>query len=307
MDAPFTGPSHGVSTGPPPRYVLIQPVRDEGDYLPRTLACLVAQTIRPAKLVIVDDGSTDATGAIAEAAAAEHPWIEVIHRRDRGERSVGPGVVDAFYAGYETLGDFAYDFVGKIDGDISFGERYFEIILDRFRRNPRLGAASGKVFMPVGDRLVPERMIDEQVSGTMQFFRRPCFEAVGGFVRGVLWDVIDGHRARMLGWEAWSFPDPEIRILHHRLMGSSHRSIVHGRLRWGRGNYFMGTHPLYAIASGVYRMAERPFIIGGLCIMLGYLLAFLGRAPRYEDSAFRRHLRAWQLRRLGLGGRRSKA
>jgi len=143
-------------------------------------------------------------------------------------------------------------------------------------------------------------MIDDQVAGQVKFHRKECFEQIGGFVREVMWDGIDGHRARMLGWEARSFRDPELRIIHHRLMGSSQRSIIHGRLRWGRGQYFMGTHPLYIIASGINRMRERPFIIGGLLIILGYFLAWLRGVPRYEDSAFRRELHRWQLKRLHL-------
>jgi glycosyltransferase involved in cell wall biosynthesis len=283
-----------------PRYVLIMPVRDEANYLQQTLDAITAQTVLPARLIIVDDGSTDATGEIAKRAAAKHAWIEVIHRTDRGVRSVGPGVIEAFYEGYQNLGDFDYEFLCKVDGDVTFGERYFEMLLKRFRQNPKLGAASGKVYLPIGGQLVSERMIDEQVIGAVKFYRRSCFEAIGGFVCAVMWDVIDGHRARMVGWEAWSFPDPELRIIHHRLMGSSHKSVIHGRLRWGRGNYFMGSHPLYVIASGVYRMAERPFIIGGICIILGYVLAFLRQSPQYNDHAFREYLHTWQLRRLGL-------
>lgn len=286
----------GLSTS---RYVLIMPVRDEARYLQQTLDAIAAQTVLPSKLLIVNDGSTDATGEIAERAAVKHAWIDVIHRADRGVRSVGPGVMEAFYEGYRHLHNVDYEFLGKVDGDVTFGARYFEILLERFRCNPRLGAASGKIYVLLGQRLVPERMIDEQVHGAVKFLRRTCFEAIGGFVRGLMWDVIDGHRARMLGWEAWSFADPELRIIHHRLMGSSHKSVMHGRLRLGRANYFMGSHGLYVIASGVYRMRERPFIIGGLCIMLGYLSAFLRRDPRYDDDAFRAYLHSWQLRRLG--------
>jgi biofilm PGA synthesis N-glycosyltransferase PgaC len=279
---------------------LIMPVRDEANYLEQTLDAITTQTMPPTKLIIVDDGSTDATSAIAKRAAAKYAWIDVIHRADRGTRSVGPGVIEAFYEGYRSLGDFDYEFLCKVDGDVTFGERYFEILLERFRLTPKLGAASGKVYLQVGNRLVPERMIDEQVAGQVKFYRRTCFEAIGGFVHAVMWDVIDGHRARMLGWEAWSFSDPELRIIHHRLMGSSHKSVIHGRLRWGRGNYFMGSHPLYVIASGVYRMAERPFVAGGICIILGYVFAFLQQYPRHDDRAFREYLRTWQLQRLGL-------
>src|SRR5690606_6889316 len=158
---------------------------------------------------------------------------------------------------YEALRTTNYTYIAKIDGDCSFGETYFERILDIMEHDPRLGGASGKVFNPVGDQLFEERIIDEMVSGQIHLWRRSAWEDIGGFVREVMWDGITFHRARMCGWKTRSFHDPELRILHHRLMGSSEKNIIHGRLRWGRGQWFMGTHPLYIMASGINRMRER--------------------------------------------------
>ena len=81
------------------------------------------------------------------------------------------------------------------------------------------------------------------------------------------------------GWETRSFRDEELRIIHHRLMGSSHKSIYFGRARWGRGQWFMGTHPLYVLASGVWRLRERPYVIGGMFIVGGIHQGVDGRRP----------------------------
>ena len=283
------------------KYVLIATVRDEEAYLQRCIDCITHQTILPDELVIVDDGSTDATGAIADAAAAEYPWIHVVHRTDRGERKVGGGVVNTFYEGYESLNTDDYAYLCKIDGDLSFPETYFEDLMAKFEADPRLGGASGKTWNPKGDTLVEERLGDEMVAGQVNFWRRECWEQGGGYVREIMWDGIVYHRARMNGWKSQNFRDENLKIIHHRLMGSSHKNIYHGRLRWGHGQWFMGTHPLYILASGVFRMRERPYVAGGLCIVLGYIRAWLQRVPRYGDLPFRKQLRAWQLRRLGLG------
>ena len=80
-----------------PCYVVVTPVRDEAARLQRTIDSVVAQTMRPAEWLIVDDGSGDATPAIATRAARMHPWIHLHCRRDRGERKLGGGVVEAFY------------------------------------------------------------------------------------------------------------------------------------------------------------------------------------------------------------------
>ncbi len=291
------------------RYLVIMPTRNEEKLLQNTLDCLAKQTLLPARCVIVDDGSTDATGSIADDNAAKHPWISVVHRPDRGVRKVGGGVIEAFYAGYDSINPKDFDYICKLDADLTFSERYFELIIEKLEADPKLAAASGKVWNPsLGmDKLFEEGIIDEQVSGAAKFYRREAFEDIGGFVKEVMWDGIDFHRARMFGWKTWSFRDDDLRLFHHRLMGSTHKSIYHGRRRWGRGQWFMGTHPLYILASGVFRMRERPFVVGGAMIVAGYVQAALEGAPRYDDPRFRRHLHAWQLKRLGLSALAPKA
>jgi hypothetical protein len=65
----------------------------------------------------------------------------------------------------------------------------------------------------------------------------------------------------------------------------------------------MGTHPLYILAIGAYRTGERPFVIGGALIVLGYLKGWITATRRYDFPGFRRSLHAWQLERLKLGRR----
>jgi cellulose synthase/poly-beta-1,6-N-acetylglucosamine synthase-like glycosyltransferase len=290
---------------PRPAILVVSPVKDEAEYLQRTVDSMVAQRHRAATWLIVDDGSTDDTAAIADRAAADHPWIRVLHRTPGTARRVGPGVIEALYAGLELADLDAYDFVCKLDGDLEFGPDYFATLMDRFAADPRLGTISGKTHIPVGGRFVLERTGDEFSHGVAKLYRRECFQEIGGFVRQVMWDGIDCHRCRMLGWKATSDPDPRLAIKHLRQMGSSHKSVYHGRRRWGRGQYFMGTHPLYILGIAAYRTAERPWVLGGLNILLGYLGAWARREPRYDDPQFRRHLHRWQLdelrRRFGLG------
>ncbi|HOD51863.1 MAG TPA: glycosyltransferase [Candidatus Hydrogenedentes bacterium] len=282
-------------------YVIVITARDEAKYLQGTIDSIAGQTLLPVELVIVDDGSKDETGAIADAAAAQYPWVHVVHRPDRGERKVGAGVVETFYAGYEALQTRSFAYQCKLDGDLTLPPGYFEGIVKKMEADATLGGASGKVFNPVGEgAFKEERIIDDMVSGAVNFWRRACWEQIGGYVRMVMWDGIAMHRARMFGWHTRSFRDKDLEIIHHRLMGSSHKNILHGRMRWGRGQWFMGCHPLYIIASGINRMFERPYIVGGICIMAGYFSSMIKGAEQYDDPEFRKYLHAWQLKRLGL-------
>src|SRR5262245_46039096 len=95
------------------RYCLITPCRDEARYARRTLDAVVRQTVLPALWLIVDDGSTDATPSILAEYARRFAFIRVITRPDRGDRKLGGGVIEAFYAGYDAIDPSSYDFVCK--------------------------------------------------------------------------------------------------------------------------------------------------------------------------------------------------
>ena len=269
----------------------------------RTLDSVARQTVPPALWVVVDDGSTDETPAILEEYAARLPYLRVVRREDRGRRSVGPGVIEAFYAGLDTVavGDFSY--LCKLDLDLELPPRYFELIMQRMEAEPRLGTASGKPYFvdSKSGALVSEGCGDEMSVGATKFYRTTCFEEIGGFARQTMWDGIDCHRCRMLGWVAQSSDEEELRYIHLRPMGSSEKGIWTGRVRWGRGQYFMGTTPLYLVASAVYRMSRRPFLIGGLGLLWGYFTSAARRADRYDDPEFRRFLNAYQRQSLLRG------
>ena len=288
------------------RYLLISPCRDEAEYLQITIDSVVAQTVRPTKWLIVDDGSTDETPRILARAAEKYPFIEVVRREDRGKRSVGPGVIDAFYHGLSEVSLDDYDYVCKFDTDLEFGPRYFERALEEFERDPWLGTISGKLHLRnERGELEIERTGDENSVGPVKLFRTQCFKDIGGFVREVCWDGIDGHMARMKGWVACSIDDPELRIVHLRQMGSSHVSLWHGRQRWGRGKYFMGSAPYYVAAVSLYRMAEKPYLLSGLGILLGYVKASLRDAPRMQDAAYLAFLRKFERDSLLFGKSRT--
>jgi len=261
-----------------------------------TLDSVIAQTVKPSLWVIVDDGSTDETPVILAEYASRYNFIKIIYRKNRGHRSVGPGVIEAFYAGYAVVQIEDFDFICKLDLDLELPPHYFEILIKRMNENPRLGTCSGKPYFidKRSGKLVSEKCGDENSVGMTKFLRKECFQQIGGFVRQVMWDGIDGHRCRMLGWLARSWDEPDLRFIHLRPMGSSQKGILTGRMRHGYGQYFMGTGLTYMTVSALYRMIRPPFIIGGLAMWWGYVQSMLSGKERLKDPAFRSFLRKYQ-------------
>lgn len=286
-------------------YVLISPCRNEAAYMRQTLDSVIAQSTCPSKWVIVDDGSTDETPQILAEYARQHEWIKIVTRTDRGRREVGPGVIEAFYAGYETISPDDYTYLCKLDLDLRLPERYFEILMGRMEDKPLIATCSGKAYIEENGHLVNERHGDETSLGMTKFYRISCFKAIGGFVREVMWDGIDCHCCRMKGWIACSWDEPELRFVHLRPMGSSQQDIYTGRMRHGYGQYFMGTGLLFMVASAIYRMNEKPYVLGSLAILWGWIKSALQGKPRYNDLEFRHFLRRYQMRALLIGKKRA--
>lgn len=273
------------------RLLVISPVRNEEQYLERCIEAVVRQSLRPTVWIIVDDGSNDGTRVIAQRAAERHDWIRLVCRLDRGSRAVGAGVVDAFLDGYAEGASVRSDYVCKLDADIVLPGTYFETVIERMDAQPRLGSASGKPYYvnETGAR-VSERIGDDVSVGAVKMYKRRCLEQIGGLVRGVMWDGIDCHRARIMGWCVRSWDDPAVSFEHLRPMGASERGIVVGRIRWGRGQYYMGTGPVWMIVSATYRMLTPPLLIGGVAMLWGYLSSAVSRAQRLADPELRQFL-----------------
>jgi glycosyltransferase involved in cell wall biosynthesis len=299
---------------------LITPCRDEARYGRRTLESVVRQSVPPALWIIVDDGSKDTTPQLLAEYAARFPFIRVLTRPDRGDRKLGGGVIDAFYAGYDTIDPDEFDYVCKLDLDLDLPPRYFEILMRRMEAEPRIGTCSGKAYFPAREDgatvqlplydtrgFISEMIGDENSLGMIKFYRTNCFRQIGGFTRELMWDGIDGHRCRQLGWLALSWDDPELRFIHLRPMGTSHKNWWTGRQRHGFGQYFMGTSPIYMLAAAAFRMTRPPRVVGGLAILYGYFKSMARRNPRYGNAEFRRFLRRYQCSALLRGKARATA
>ena len=275
-------------------YAVITPVRDEEEHLVSTLDSMIAQTVLPRAWIIVDDGSTDRTPQILDDYAGRYPWITVVRRADRGFRKSGGGVVEAFNYGLSTL-QADWDFLVKFDGDLTFEPTYFESCLREFAADGRLGIGGGVIcYVENGEKSFEEAPAFH-VRGATKIYRKACWEAIGGLMQAPGWDTFDEVKANSCGWTTRSFPD--LHLVHQRETGAADgawRSLV----KYGRANYICGYLPLFMLLKCVKRLARRPYFLGSLGLMAGYVGAYLTGVPQVDDPAAVRYLRRQQLNRL---------
>jgi poly-beta-1,6-N-acetyl-D-glucosamine synthase len=277
------------------RYVVITPVRDEEEFVGSTIEVVCRQTVRPAEWVIVNDGSTDRTGEIIDQYAARFPWIRAIHRTNRGFRKSGGGVVEAFYDGYRTLQSDDWDFIVKLDGDLTFALDYFEKCFAHFDNEPQLGIGGGEIYHDLTGNMKVEAQPKFHVRGATKIYRKACWEAIGGLWVAPGWDTIDEVKANMLGWGTRSFQD--LPLHHHRLTGAA-EGHLRDRMKHGVACYVSGYHPLFVAASCVYRLFKKPYVIGSAAMLYGFVKSYFTKTPQVDDARMITYLRGQQLRRL---------
>jgi cellulose synthase/poly-beta-1,6-N-acetylglucosamine synthase-like glycosyltransferase len=283
------------------RYVIVTPARNEAAFIELTIKSVVSQTMRPIKWIIVSDGSKDRTDEIVNSYAVEHSWIELVRMPERSERHFA-GKVHAFNAGYDRIKTLDYDVVVGMDGDISFDEDYFSFLLGKLENNPSLGL----VGTPFKDSSTYDyRFVSiEHVSGACQVFRRACFEQIGGYVPaksgGV--DHIAVLTARMKGWKTRTFTDKI--CLHHRQIGSAGHGPLKAKFKIGSLDYALGGHPLWELFRTAYQMTKKPYVVGGLTLLAGFVSATIRGAERSispELVSFRRKEQMLRLRQFLVG------
>jgi glycosyltransferase involved in cell wall biosynthesis len=279
-------------------YVLITPAHNEEAYIEGTIKSMISQTVLPKKWIIVSDGSTDRTDEIVKSYLSDHPWMELVRRPEHADRQFA-AKVQAFNAGYEKVKSLIYDIIGNLDADLTFDKDYMEYLLEKFNEDQGLGVAGTPFIENEDDKGYDFNYANiEHVSGACQLFRRPCFEAIGGYVPirggGIDWTAVT--TARMKGWKTRTFTE---RVLfHHRSMGTAKSNLFSAHFKQGKKDYYVGGHPLWEFFRALFNMKRPPYIVGGILLMAGYFYGALLRTKRPSSPELVKFYRREQMNRL---------
>jgi biofilm PGA synthesis N-glycosyltransferase PgaC len=279
-------------------YVLVTAARNEKDFIELVIKSVVAQTVRPLMWVIVSDRSIDGTDEIVCRYAQKYPFIRLVRNDKPSERNTA-AKVHAISVGIKVLEQTEYAYFGNLDADISFGETYFETLLRHFENDHTLGVIGGRIFQ-MSDRgsTLENKASAESVAGAIQFFRKDCFDQIGGYqpIVGGMEDGIAEITARYHGWRTRSFED--LPVLHHRELGTVGRSVYQARFTGGLTEYVVGFTFTYHAVRALSRLFERPYLIGAILVLSGYMWGLLSRPPKVIPYALIRFIRREHMTKL---------
>ncbi|MAU16530.1 MAG: glycosyl transferase family 2 [Muricauda sp.] len=271
------------------RINIIIPAHNEASFLKDCLDSFVAQTYLPNELIIVDDNSSDDTFKIAQSYAQKYDWIKVLQRNSVDEHIPGKKVVDTFNFGMEHTSE--YDLVGKFDADIVLPPNYFELIVNQFQANWKLGMCSGLLFIKKENGWVYENIADKShIRGPIKLYHKACFNKIGGLRPGVGWDTVDTLLAKYHDFETLTLPELHVRHL---------RPTGHG---YSSKNYQSKGEALYKMRYGIVltkiaalKMAWQAKSLSlYFQVILGYLKAAIKKIPRYVSSQEGKFIRSYR-------------
>ncbi|MEJ5378453.1 MAG: glycosyltransferase family 2 protein [bacterium] len=281
------------------RYVLITPARNEEAFIRFTIESVISQTVLPECWVIVSDGSTDRTDDIVKEYLPKYRWIELLRLPEKRDRSFA-GKVTCFEAGRLRASNVPHEILGNLDGDVSFEPDYMEFLIEKFESIPNLGVA-GTPFVEDGYSSIADSFEGgNHVAGGCQLFRKECFDEIGGYVPnkegGIDWIAVT--TARMKGWKTMSFK--EKTFFHHRPLGTGGAPGIRALYHYGRKDYYLGNHPIWEILRFLYRLSKRPYVVGALVLLGGYLWAAATRMERPISPELMRFHRREEMEKLKM-------
>jgi len=267
VNCPSTGGSTASIGNERLRLVIITPVRDEEATLEPFITSVLQQDFQTDRWLLINDNSSDSSAHIIEEYVSRHSHLELLHYPQQGQRTTGHRVIRIIEHGLEYLEsrNIGWDVLLKLDADIQLDrDDFFITIMNEFAADPELGIASGTSYYQDGDRKNVESTYLWHTYGTNKFYRRECFEKMGGLKPMKGWDGFDDILARHHGYMTRMYPELTARHFYLTQTRRVEGGVFAGLRREVLG-YRNRSYPIIMyLFKSMKLVFRKPYCIGGL-------------------------------------------
>lgn len=276
------------------RYYIVIPTYNEEKFIAQTLQSLVEQTVLPAKIVVVNDNSTDKTEEIVNTFVSKYSFISLVNKTSEAIHLPGSKVIQAFQKGFETLDD-NYDIIVKIDADLIFPKNYFETIIKHFQSDEKIGMVGGFCYIQKNNDWILENLTDkDHIRGALKAYRKETFKQIGGLKPAMGWDTVDELLCKFYNWKIVT--DETLHVKHLKPTGANYNKAA--RFKQGEAFYTLGYgFFITAVASAKLAfMKKKPFLF--LDYMQGFFKAKLAKKPLLVTAEQARFIKKYRWQKM---------
>lgn len=275
-------------------YSIIIPAHNEASFIGLTLDSILAQTVLPQHIIVVNDNSTDNTPEIVTRVAASNPNIRLVNNQSDAIHLPGSKVINAFNKGLAAL-QSPFDVIVKLDADLILPSNYFETVLQIMTADDRIGIAGGFAYIEKDSKWILENLTDkDHIRGAFKAYRKECFEQIGGLKPAMGWDTVDELLAKFYNWKVVTIPELEVK--HLKPTGKNYNKTA--RYKQGEAFYTLGYGlAITAIASAkLAMMKKQPSLFADY--LQGYFKAKSAQTPMLVTDLQARFIRNYRLKRM---------
>jgi glycosyltransferase involved in cell wall biosynthesis len=247
------------------------PARNEEKYLAKTLESLVAQDLKPDKIILVNDGSSDQTKSIAIEYGCEVIDLD----NDKVEGQGGPKMTKLHQLALSSFED-DFDYILQLDADHIIPNNYISYLVSEMEKNPKI---------VIGGCLI-DGVKSKEPMGTGRLVRFDFHKQIG-INRKVKYglDTYPLLKARQLGYEYKIF---EIDSKMPRKQAETY--FRENYILIGNTCKSLGYHYVAAVMLFLQRTIEKK----NIKIFFWQLRGFFGRDVELYDEEFRKFVRSMQ-------------
>jgi glycosyltransferase involved in cell wall biosynthesis len=275
-------------------YYIVIPAHNEEAFIALTLQSLADQTLLPAKVIVVDDNSTDRTSEIVQEFSNKFPFISLVKKTSEAIHLPGSKVIQAFHKGFEAL-DKNYDIIVKLDADLILPENYFETIINIFKSDSEIGMAGGFAYIEKNGEWILENLTDkDHIRGAFKAYRKECFLQIGNLKPAMGWDTVDELLCKFYGWKVVT--DLDLKVKHLKPTGANYNKTA--RYKQGEAFYTLGYgFFITAIASAKLAMLKKKPLLF-LDYIKGFLKAKSAKKPLLVTEEQAKFIRNYRLKKM---------
>ena len=254
---------------------IIIPVFNEEGFIEKSIKSIINQTVRPDRVIYVNDSSTDNTKKLINDFSSDCDWIHIIDNESKEEHIPGRKVIEAFNFGLKNI-KINYDVICKFDGDIELPKNYIEKIKNIFLENSNVGIAGGNLYVSKKGKWVYEKIATKShVRGPIKAYRRKCFEDINGLKSAIGWDTVDVLLAQKKGWKI--FTDKELIVKHLKSTGQKYS--LKSKFSQGEALYTMRFGVVLSILSILKSSINTNDPLKIIFASLGFLISLIKQKP----------------------------